>query len=346
MRLGLFSLVLTSFSKCTGPIRAHTVTDRRSEPPRTVAHKRLMRGAAFALFGVALWCGFSVTAKAEAPVLAWEAKGLAQPESVLHDPVTDVLFVSNINGAVMRKDGNGFISRIKPDGTILERNWAKGLNSPTGMGLHDRTLYVADVDTLVALNAASGSVEKKYTANGAIFLNDVVIDDDGTVYVSDTPMNTIWRLQDGVFEPWLTDDVLNGPNGLLLEDGKLVIASLGRLKSVGQEQEIAGLYAIDLEDKSISALGKPFGNLDGIGAFKPGTYLTSDWADGALYKVTVKGKGTKVDQLLDLNQGSADLIYLVDKQLVLIPMMLDNTLAAYKLGGSNPEKSTKGKKKR
>ena len=285
----------------------------------------------------------SSAAYAQTPVLEWEAKGLAQPESVIYDPVTDVLFVTNINGAVMQKDGNGFISRIKPDGTILKRSWAKGINSPTGMGLYDRTLYVADVDTLVEVSAASGSIEKRHKAKGAIFLNDVAVAEDGTVYVSDTPMNTIWRLKDGVFEPWLTDDVLNGPNGLLVQDGKLIVASLGRMKSVGQEPEPAGLYAIDIEDKSVKPLGKPIGNLDGLGALEAGGYLVTDWADGALYKVDVKGKA---DQLIDLNQGSADLLYLSDKKLVLIPMMLDNTLAAYKLGTAQPDKAKKPKQKK
>lgn len=297
--------------------------------------------------GMALVSGTVVGASpalAQEPVLAWEAKGLAQPESVLHDPVTDVLFVSNINGAVMQKDGDGFISRIKPDGTILERNWAKGFNSPTGMGLHGRTLYAADVDTLMEVSAASGSIEKKYKADGAIFLNDVAVAEDGTVYVSDTPMNTIWRLKDGVFEPWLADDELNGPNGLVVQDGKLVVSSLGRLKSVGQERETAGLYKIDIEDKSITSFSKPIGNLDGLAALKPGSYLVTDWPDGALYKVDVKGKRTaKVDQLLDLNQGSADLIYLADKQLIVIPMMLDNTLAAYSVGSTKPESASKTK---
>ncbi|BAQ17497.1 SMP-30/gluconolactonase/LRE family protein [Methyloceanibacter caenitepidi] len=307
-----------------------------TEPNKRSRTARAARSLLHAVACLSMLLACVQTAVAEAPTLAWEAKGLAQPESVLHDPVTDVLFVTNINGPVMAKDGNGFISRIKPDGTILERDWAKGFNSPTGMGLHDRTLYVADVDTLVAVGAASGSIKQTYKADGAIFLNDVVVADDGTVYVSDTPMNTIWRLKDGVFEPWLTDDALNGPNGLLLEDGKLIIASLGRLKSVGQKQETAGLYAIDIEDKSVTPLGKSIGNLDGIDELKAGTYLVSDWADGALYKVDVKGKTAKADQLLDLNQGSADLIFLADKQLILIPMMLDNTLAAYKLGGAKP----------
>lgn len=288
---------------------------------------------------------FVGTALAEEPTLVWEAKGLARPESVVYDPATDVLFVSNINGAVMQKDGNGFISRLKPDGTFLERNWVKGLNSPTGLGLRDRTLYVADVDTLLELNAASGSVEKRHVASGAIFLNDLVVAEDGTVYVSDTPMNTIWRLKDGVFEPWFTDDALNGPNGLLIQDGKLIIASLGRMKSVGQEREPAGLFAIDIEDQTVTPLAKGdvIGNLDGIAMLEPGAYLVTDWADGALYKITAKGK---LDRLIDLNQGSADLAYLPETGMVLIPVMLDNTLAAYRMTGPAPKERSKKKKKK
>lgn len=284
-------------------------------------------------------------ALAEAPTLIWEAKGLARPESVAYDPVTDVLYVSNINGAVMQKDGNGFISRLKPDGTILERNWVTGLNSPTGLALHDRTLYVADVDTLVEVNAASGSANKRHKAAGAIFLNDVAVGEDGTVYVSDTPMNTIWRLKDGTFEPWLTSDDLDGPNGLLVQGGKLIVASLGRLKSVGQEQELSGLFAVNLEDQTVEPLakGKAIGNLDGLQALGDGVYLVTDWASGALYKINAQGK---VQELIDLNQGSADIDYFPETQTVLIPMMLDNTLAAYRLGEPAPPPKENKKKRR
>ena len=155
-------------------------------------------------------------------------------------------------------------------------------------------------------------------------------DPDGTVYASDTPTNTIWRLKDGSFEPWLANDNLNGPNGLLVQGDKLIVASFGKMPSEGQKQELAGLLSVDIATQAISKIGKgePIGNLDGLEPLQPGVYLVTDWAKGALYRVDAKGK---VDQLLDLNQGSADLTYLPDKKVVLIPMMLDNSLVAYQL---------------
>jgi sugar lactone lactonase YvrE len=265
-----------------------------------------------------------------APKLLWETKGLAQPESVVVDPATGAIYVSNIVGAVMQKDGNGFIAKLSGDGKVLTRQWVKGLDAPTGLALHDRTLYVAAVDELGEINAASGEIIKRYPANGATFLNDVAVDADGTVYVSDTPTNTIWRLKDGSFEPWLANDKLNGPNGLLVQGDTLIVASLGRIPSVGQKQELAGLSQISLKDQSVSPIGngQPIGNLDGLELLQPGVYLVTDWAAGALYRVDAKGKA---ERLIDLNQGSADLTYLPDKKIVLIPMMLDNSLVAYRL---------------
>jgi len=265
-----------------------------------------------------------------APKLLWETKGLAQPESVVVDPATGAIYVSNIVGAVMQKDGNGFIAKLSGEGKIVTRQWVKGLDAPTGLALYDRTLYVADIDQLIAINAASGEIVKRYPAKGATFLNDVAVDAEGTVYVSDTPTNTIWRLKDGSFEPWLANDKLNGPNGLLVQGDALIVASLGKIPSVGQKQDLAGLSVVSLKDQSVAPLGngKPIGNLDGLALLQPGVFLVTDWAAGALYRVDSKGKA---ELLIDLNQGSADLAYLPDKKVALIPMMLDNSLVAYRL---------------
>jgi sugar lactone lactonase YvrE len=285
-----------------------------------------MRSLVLLIASLIVFC----TAAEAAPKLLWETKGLAQPESVVVDPATGAIYVSNIAGAVMQKDGNGFIAKLNGDGKVMTRQWVKGLDAPTGLALHDRTLYVADVDQLVEINAASGEILKRYPAKGATFLNDVAVDAGGTVYVSDTPTNTIWRLKDGSFEPWLANDKLNGPNGLLVQGDTLIVALVGKIPSVGQKQELAGLSQISLKDQSVSPLGngQPIGNLDGLELLQPGVYLVTDWAAGALYRVDAKGKA---ERLIDLNQGSADLTYLPDKKIVLIPMMLDNSLVAYRL---------------
>ena len=216
---------------------------------------------------------------AGAPQLLWETKGLAQPESVVKDPATGAIYVSNINGAIMQKDGNGFIARLKPDGTIIERQWVKGLNAPTGLALHDRTLYVADVDELIEINAASGEILNRHAAKGAIFLNDVAVDQDGAVYVSDTPMNTIWRLKDGVFEAWLANDALKGPNGLLVEGGKLIVASFGQLPEQGTP-ELGGLLAVDLKDQSVSTNKKRPDRQSRRAPIAPARHLPGDGLGG------------------------------------------------------------------
>ena len=72
---------------------------------------RLAVSVLFALF-------FCAGAAAE-PKLVFETKGLEQPESVVQDPATGAIYVSNIVGAVMQKDGNGYIAKLKPDGTGL-----------------------------------------------------------------------------------------------------------------------------------------------------------------------------------------------------------------------------------
>ena len=54
----------------------------------------------------------------------------------------------------------------------------------------------------------------------------------------------------------------------------------------------------------------------------------TDWAAGVLYRVDAKGKA---ERLIKLNKGSADLRLLPDQNIVLIPIMLNNSLVAYAL---------------
>ena len=282
------------------------------------------------LAGLVLTVILSTAAAAETPELLWVTKDLALPESVVLDSASDALYVSNIGGEVMKKDGNGFIAKLKPDGTMVEREWVTGLDGPTGLALHGGKLYVADISQLVEIDIAGKKIVNRYPAKDAIFLNDVVAAGDGTVYVSDTMTNTIWRLKDGTFEPWLKDEALNGPNGLLVQGDELIVTQFGKLPEEGKEAVLGGLLSISTNDKSVRKLGsgKPIGNLDGIELLEPGVYLVTDWAEGALYRIDSEGKA---ERLIDMNKGSADHLYLPETKTVLIPMMIDNSLAAYSL---------------
>jgi sugar lactone lactonase YvrE len=94
---------------------------------------------------------------------------------------------------------------------------------------------------------------------------------------------------------------------------------------------VAGhLIAVDLETKEISALGsgEPVGNLDGLEADGAGNWLATDWIAGALFRISPDGTA---EQLLDLNQGSADLEYIEGDKLAVIPMMMDGRVVAYRI---------------
>ena len=72
----------------------------------------------------------------------WSLSGFKAPESVLLDSQRNVLYVSNVAGEANAKDGVGFISKVSPDGKMIEAEWVKGLNAPKGLVMDGDKLYV------------------------------------------------------------------------------------------------------------------------------------------------------------------------------------------------------------
>jgi sugar lactone lactonase YvrE len=271
----------------------------------------------------------SAAASAAEPQKAWEASGFKQPESAVYDQATGAIYVSNVNGDPMQKDGNGFISKVGTDGKVAAIEWVKGLNSPTGLTLVGGTLYAADVDQIVAIDIAQGKVTNRHTAEGAKFLNDLTADKQGRVYASDMPTDTIWVLEGDKIAVLLKDEELNNPNGLLaLDDGRILVGSWGRMAEDFSTKVPGHMRVIDVASKKVSDLGDPtpVGNLDGIEPDGSGGYLVTDWMNGVLFRVAADGKATK---LLSMSKGAADLGVVPEQSLALIPMMMDGTLVAY-----------------
>lgn len=284
--------------------------------------KKIILATALALAAVA-------PANAQSLEKAWESKGFANPESVLWDNAAKAIYVSNINGTPTDKDGNGYLSKLSPDGKVLADKWVTGLDAPKGMAVSRGKLYVSDIDRLVAVDVKTGKVTKTYAAAGAKFLNDVAIDEEGAVYVSDMLDNAIWRLKSGKFEKWLSDPALEAPNGLKAERGRLVVAAWGPMTGDGFKTSKPGmLKAVSIADGMVRDIGPGFGNLDGLEPDGKGGFLVSDWLNGGVFRTDRQGRARR---LLSLDQGSADIGIIPEQKLLLVPMMMHARVVAYRL---------------
>ena len=259
----------------------------------------------------------------------WELPGFENPESVLPSADASVLYVSNVTGAPDKKDGVGFISKMSPDGKMITLKWVEGLDAPKGMALHGGKLYVSDIDQLVEIDVAGGKVANRYPGAGAKFFNDLAVDKDGRIYVSDMAANKIWRLDGGKFEVWLDSAALKNPNGLLVQGDNLIVAAWGVMTDGFATKVPGNLLTVSLADKSVKDLGngKPVGNLDGLEPFH-GDYLVSDWMVGKVFKITAAGDATL---LAELKPGTADLGYIPATRMMFLPMMNDGKVVAYKM---------------
>jgi hypothetical protein len=249
----------------------------------------------------------------------WETKeGLKTPESVLHDPKADVLYVSNVNEKPWEKDGNGFISKLSPKGEFIAVKWAAGLSAPKGMGIARGKLYVADIDELVEIDLTTAKVTARYSAVGAKELNDVATSAEGAVYVSDSGGPSVFTLKKGKLEPLTATEALAKVNGLLVTEAGLV---------VGQHDKLS---TFDLETKALMTVAAEIGGIDGIVAVGDGSFVISDWAG----KVQLVQSGKPAVVLLDTTPNeanAADIDFIAAEKTLLVPTFFDNKVVAYRL---------------
>jgi hypothetical protein len=266
-----------------------------------------------------------------APELVWETTGFVAPESVVFDQARARFYVSNMGswgqGAT---PGDGFVSRVSAEGRVLDLKWVTGLDSPKGLALANGRLYVADEADLIEIDPASGAITARYAPpDGPGGFNDCTADPTGTVYVFSRRLSTVFRLRAGRFEPWVTVDVAKtgGPNGLLAEHDRLLLGSWVVRGADGGEEH-GHLSTLTYADQTSGRLGdQRIGNIDGIEPDGRGGYTVTDWVTGDLLHVTADGKPST---LMTLRKGAADHHYVREQRLLVIPLVLDNAVRAYR----------------
>lgn len=282
--------------------------------------KKLVALALMALVFAACQTGNKETVATTVPTakLLWQTDTvLTTSESVIYDPANDVLYVSNIAGDPSAKDGNGSIGKVGLDGKVISAQWIKGIDAPKGLGIWNGKLFVSDIDRIHEIDIATATIANSYAVDGAKFLNDITTDNAGRVFVSDSNTGSIYLLENGAVSVWLSG--LDGPNGLLAEDGRMMLA-LWNQKT---------LNVVD-DAKQITVKADSIDNPDGIEAVGNGGYLVSSW-NGMVHYVDANGtKSLIIDTRAD-SVGAADIEYIQEKNLLLVPTFFKNTVVAYEL---------------
>ena len=160
----------TSAAQCRRPaqraIPARLPADLRFPPPRIVAVRsaEVSKAPAWRFhepsscvccrdrrdWRVSVRAGTGTSSRRPTLTPLWDLKGdFAAPESAYYDAASNSVFVSSINGQILEKDGNGYISRLSPDGKMVSAKWVTGLNAPKGLRSAGNTLWVSDIDEIV-----------------------------------------------------------------------------------------------------------------------------------------------------------------------------------------------------
>jgi len=256
------------------------------------------------------------------PIKLWETGEIYKaPESVAYDSKRGFLYISNYTQGL--KTGSSYgdhsVSKANLQGEILEFDWIKNLTTPTGICIFNDKLYIVERFGIVEYDLKANKISNKILIKTTNFLNDITVDSDGRIYVSESDSNVIYRIKDREVEKWLDSVAISRPNGILFDNGKLIVG-------VNGDNYLKAVNISNKEIVEIAHLGP--GIIDGIK--KCGEdYLVSHFL-GNLYLVKPSGEVKELLNTRDAKINIADFEYIEDKELIVIPALWNNKLIGYR----------------
>jgi gluconolactonase len=252
-------------------------------------------------------------------------QGFSTPESVAISP-DGKYYVSNIGGFDV--DGDGTISLIDVDSA---REIVSGLNDPKGMAFWESTLFVSDKTKIWKITPDGNKtvfVDSDAFPKPPIFLNDLVFDKEGNLYVSDTggfeevdgaifkvtPEGSVSTLVD-----YTVSEDIESPNGLIFNpEGNLLVVDLGNGK----------LMSISDDGENVTVLHEGFGAGDGLAYECEGNLYVSDWNSGNIHQINKEGN---VSLFMEGFKASADITIDKTNHVLLVPEFNANRVVIVKL---------------
>ncbi|MCH8325112.1 MAG: hypothetical protein IIB83_00885 [Bacteroidetes bacterium] len=253
--------------------------------------------------------------------------GFSTPESIEYYAAEDVYLVTNVTSSPFQVDGNGFISKVNPDGQVVDLKWIDGLNSPKGAAIVGNYLFVVDINQVHIFELPSGKKKRSITIKGSTFLNGITPGTDNDVYITDSGWNdglngeftesgtdAIYKVSaNGNYEAIVKDKDMGGPNGILLDGNKLIVVTYDS----GQ------VFSIDEAGNKTAMPAPPQGRLDGLLKLKDGRFLISSWDGAAIY---VLNTDNTYSVLMDSLESPGDLGFDTKRNIVLVPLLKQNKL--------------------
>ncbi len=250
-----------------------------------------------------LWVLVIVALLISLPSFGFEVLDLETPESFIVDSSSGEYYISNINGSPVTRDNNGFITKLRSDGSLVAQRFISGgtdgieLNAPKGLGIIGNIIYVTDIDRVRGFHKETGSLV--HTVNllfqGAKFLNDLVADDHGNLYVSDTAVfidasPAIFKIETTnkhKVTVYSRDPMLAHPNGLMIHPKtKTLLVNTwgeGRILEVSE----GGKAVI------FSAHGS-WNDLDGMDYDSAGNLYVSSFTGGTIFRIAPNRSVTRI----------------------------------------------------
>ncbi|MFA9421001.1 MAG: SMP-30/gluconolactonase/LRE family protein [Gammaproteobacteria bacterium] len=257
-----------------------------------------------------------------------ENVGFATPESVEYYAAEDVYLVTNINGSPFAVDDNGFISKISPDGKVLDLKWIDGarsdtrLHGPKGAAISGNILYVADHDEVHLFELPSGKQKTSVKISGSTFLNGITPGGGGSVYTTDmgatsdngnfvsSGTDAVYQVfPDGQYKVVMKDKDMGWPNGIVVSGKHLIVVTF-------QSNEV---YRVLKNGQRYILPAPPTGSLDGLIAMDDGSLIMSSWAGSAVYRLDKNGNYSTVADSLE---SPSDIGYDNKRNRILVPLFL------------------------
>lgn len=267
----------------------------------------------------------------------------ATPECVCYDDKADVYLVSNIQGAPLEKDNNGFILRVLPEHG-RRTAWISGgqtgvtLHAPKGMAIVGDVLWVSDIDVLRKFDRNSGAPMGEVAIAGATFLNDVAAGPDGSVYCSDsgldakfaaTGTDALWKVApDGAVSALAKGVDLAQPNGISAQKAGLYVVSWrdGTFYQVdyrGTRTELGKAPHAQLDGLVRVEVAAAGAGADGANKSSSPTWYCSSWQGSAIYRFAMTGGASALPVRLE---QAADFCYDPKRNCLVIPLFGENRL--------------------